>query len=261
MPDAVIHHSVHGTHWLDAAALRDAIEDRHPALSVSVAHTPADLLDLLAEADVLLTSFLDASVLDEAIAMCERGVWERFTGGELAQRTLGVVGLGAIGRRTAELAGAVGMDVVGTKADPSEAVPVVDRVYGPDDLSAVLLESDSVVLACPLTEETEGLIGREELGVMAADAVLVNVARGPVVAEDALVTELQQRGIRGAALDVFATEPLPADSTLWDLSNVILTPHNAGASPRLPDRIADIFVANYDAYRDGAPERMQNRVL
>ena len=317
MPDAVIHHSVYGTHWLDAGALRAAIEEQEPALSVAVAHTPAELRDLLAEADVLLTSFLDPSVLDEvsvrwiqapsagvdmldldalrardvlltsaagahaqpvaeqvlgymlaferrldeAIAMRERGVWERFTGGELGGKTLGVVGLGAIGRRTAELAAAFGMDVVGTKADPSEDVAPVDRVYGPEDLPAVLLDSDYVVLACPLTEETEGLIGREELGLMAEESVLVNVARGPVVEEAALVTELQQRGIRGAALDVFATEPLPADSTLWDLSNVVLTPHNAGASPRLADRIADIFVENDAAFRDGEHGQMHNRVL
>lgn len=317
MPDAVIHHSVHGTHWLDATALRAAIEERHPDLSVPVAHTPAELLEFLADAEVVLTSFLDTAVLenvsvrwiqapsagvdmldldalrdrevllttaagahaqpvaeqvlgymlaferrlDEAIAMRGRGVWERFTGGELAEKTLGVVGLGAIGRRTAELAAAVGMDVVGTRSDPSETVEAVDTVYGPEDLSAVLLESDYVLVACPLTEETEGLIGREQLGLMGDDAVLVNVARGPVVDETALVTELQQRGIRGAALDVFATEPLPAESTLWDLSNVILTPHNAGVSPRLPDRIADIFLANYEAFLDGEFGQLQNRVL
>jgi phosphoglycerate dehydrogenase-like enzyme len=317
-PEALLHHSVRATHWLDADALRAAVADRLPDLDLTVADTPAASAAAIGEVEILLSSFAEPSLLeaaaslrwvqalsagidslpldplrerdvvvtsaagahagpaaeqalgymlaferglDRAIAARERGVWERFTGGELADRTLGVVGLGAIGRRAAELASAVGMEVVGTKRDPDEAVAPADRVYPPEGLHDVLAAADHVLLACPLTADTRGLIGRAELGVMREDAVLLNVARGPVVDEAALTTALQQGVIGGAALDVFETEPLPSESTLWDLSNVILTPHNAGSSPRLPDRIAEIFADNYDAFAAGALDRMRTREL
>lgn len=190
-----------------------------------------------------------------------RGSWERYQADELAGKTFGVIGLGEIGQRAAELADAVGMDVIGTKRDTSVDLDAVDRIYEPDALSSVLVDSEYVLVSCPLTEETRGMIGQEEIGSMRDDAVFINVARGEVVDEDALAEALQQRTIRGAALDVFQREPLEADSTLWDLSNVIITPHNLGSSPQLPARIADIFVENYEAFVDGAPERMQNRVF
>jgi len=318
-PDALVHHSVRGTHWLSAEALRSAIADRRPALDVAVARTPAESRRSIGDVEVLLSSFLEPSLLVEADALGwiqalsagvdtldvldhlrergiyltsaagahaqpiaeqvlgymlvfarrldrafeaqDRGAWERYTGGELAGETLGVVGLGAIGRRTAEIASAVGMNVVGTKRDASVDLDVVDRIYPPEGLGEVLVDAGYVLVACPLTEETRGLIGREELGAMRDDAVLVNVARGEIVDQRALVGALQQRTIRGAALDVFETEPLPGDSPLWDLSNAIITPHNAGSTPRLPERIAEIFVGNHDAFADDEPGRMRNRVL
>jgi len=317
-PDAVVHHSLRGTHWMDAAQFRTEIATRRPDVDVTVARTPAETAGLVPDAEILLSSFLEPDLLEsaaslswvqalsagvdmlpvdrlrernvlltsaagahaqplaeqvlgymlaferrlhEAVEMRRRGVWERFTGGELAGKTLGVVGLGAIGQRAAELASAVGMDVIGTKRDTAVEIPAVDRLYGPGDLDAVLIEADYLLVSCPLTEETEGLLGREEIGAMQDDAVLMNVARGPVVDEAALVAALQQGVIRGAALDVFATEPLPAESTLWDLSNVILTPHNGGSSPHLPRRTAEIFVENYDAFRAGEPDRMRNVVV
>lgn len=189
-----------------------------------------------------------------------RGSWERYQAGELAGKTLGVIGLGEIGQRAAELATAVGMDVIGTKRDASVEIDAVDTIYEPDALSEVLVDSAYVLVSCPLTEETRRLLGSDEIGSMREDAVLINVARGEIVDEAALIEALQQRTIRGAALDVFETEPLTADSTLWDLSNVILTPHNLGASPELPARIADIFVENYELFLKDAPERMRNRV-
>lgn len=318
MTNAVIHHSVHGTHWLDAAALRAAIADREPTAEPVVSHTPAESATLLADAEVLLTSYLETELLeaasslrwiqalsagvdtlgpdrfeergilltsaagahaqpiaeqvlgymlvferrlDRAMEVHRRGVWERFEGGELCGRTLGVVGLGSIGVRAAELAAAVGMEVIGTKRDPDVEIDAVDRLYGPDELETVLLEAEYLLVCCPLTPETEGLIGRAELGALGGDAVVMNVARGEVVDEPALIDALQQRTIRGAALDVFATEPLPPDSTLWELSNVLLTPHNAGSSPRLPGRLADVFVENHAAFLAGEPDRMRNRVL
>ena len=189
-----------------------------------------------------------------------RGCWERYQPGELAGKTLAVVGLGEIGTRTAELAAAVGMDVVGIKRDTSVEIDAVGTLYEPDALSDVLIDSSYVLLSCPLTDETRGMIGREEIGSMRDDAVLINVARGAIVDEPALIEALQQRTIRGAALDVFTTEPLEGDSTLWDLSNVILTPHNLGSSPELPTRIAEIFLENYGMFLEGETERMRNRV-
>jgi phosphoglycerate dehydrogenase-like enzyme len=319
-PDALVHHEVRGTHWLNAEALRTAVADRRPDLAVAVARTPAESRRLIPDVEILLSSFLDPALLaeadslrwiqalsagvdtlavdedrlrergivltsaagahaqpiaeqvlaylltfarrlDRAFAAERRGAWERYTGGELAGETLGIVGVGSIGRRTAEIASAVGMDVVGTKRDASEEIDAVDRLHPPGELEAVLVEAGYVLVSCPLTEATRGLLGRAEIGAMRDDAVLVNVARGEIVDEAALIEALQQRTIRGAALDVFETEPLPADSPLWDLSNVVVTPHNAGSTPRLPGRIADIFVENLEAHEADAPDRMRNRVL
>ena len=190
-----------------------------------------------------------------------RGVWERYKGGELRGKTVGIVGLGGVGTRTAELGQAFGMTVVGTKRDPSIAPAVVDEAHGPGGLDRVLIESDYVVVACPLTEATRGLLGREELGCMKESAVFVNVARGPIVDQAALTEALQQRVIRGAALDVFEREPLPDDAALWDLSNVVVTPHMAGSSPRKESRTAEVFAGNYAAYRDGDEAGMPTRVV
>ena len=174
-----------------------------------------------------------------------RSVWERYSGGELMEKTLGIVGLGAIGTRVAELTGAFEMDLLGVKRDPSTDPGVVDECFGPDGLAEVCERSDYLLLACPLTDETRGMVGREELRLLGEDGVLVNVARGEVVDQDALVRALQYHVVGGAALDVFATEPLPADSPLWDLSNVVLTPHMAGSSPKYMARAANIVAANY----------------
>lgn len=191
----------------------------------------------------------------------QEGVWQRYSGGEIRGKTLGVVGLGAIGSRAAEYAQAFGMTVVGTKRDPDTAPETVDEVYSPDGLFEVLGRSDYVLLSCPLTPETRGLVGREELGTMKGDAVLVNVARGEVVDEEALIYALQQGGIRGAALDVFEEEPLPPESPLWDLPNVVVTPHMAGSTPHKFERIAEIFAANYEAVADGRLDELTNRVV
>jgi len=315
---ALVHHSLWGTHWMDAEEFAGAVRERVPDLHLAVARTPADSAAAITDADILLSSFAEPSLLDraaslgwiqalsagvdtldlddvrdrdlvltsaagahaqpiaeqvlgymltferrldDAIEMRQSGSWERFTGGELRGKTLGIVGLGAIGRRTATFADAIGMTVVGTKRDTDVEIDGVARIHPPDDLDAVLVESDYLLVACPLTDETRGLIGRTELGVLPEDAVLINVARGAVVDEAALTTALQQRVIRGAALDVFDEEPLPAGSPLWDLSNVILTPHNAGASPHLTDRTAEIFAENYDAFVAGEFDGMRNRVL
>jgi phosphoglycerate dehydrogenase-like enzyme len=139
---------------------------------------------------------------------------------------------------------------------------VVDEVFSPDDLFEVLKRSDYLVVACPLTAETRGLLGNRELTAMkSSDAVLINIARGEIVDEDALTRVLQQDGIRGAALDVFAEEPFSGDSPLWTLSNVVMTPHMAGSTPAKSERIAEIFATNLEAYVNDDPTAFVNRVV
>ncbi|GAA0228481.1 D-2-hydroxyacid dehydrogenase [Haladaptatus pallidirubidus] len=190
-----------------------------------------------------------------------RGVWERFEGGELRGKTLGIIGVGAIGTRVAELSAGLGMTVIGTKRSVETAPAILDDCFPADDYREVLRRADYVVLACPLTDETEGLLGSEEFRLMPSDAVLVNIARGDVVDEAALIRALQNRLIRGAGLDVFSTEPLPPASPLWNLSNAVLTPHMAGSTPHKPGRWREIIVANYDALAAGTLDRMVNRIV
>ncbi|UPW00904.1 D-2-hydroxyacid dehydrogenase [Halorussus gelatinilyticus] len=190
-----------------------------------------------------------------------RGVWENYGGRELRDETVGILGLGAIGGRVAELASAFGTRVVGTKRNPESAPDAVDEAYGPDGLYDVLAQSDYVVVAVPLTDETRGLVGEEEIRTMQSSAVLVNVARGEIVDEAALTTALQQGHLRGAALDVFEEEPLPAESPLWDLSNVVITPHMAGSTPHYYDRCASLFAENYEWFVAGELDAIENRMV
>jgi phosphoglycerate dehydrogenase-like enzyme len=188
-----------------------------------------------------------------------RRVWEGIRGGELHGKRLCVVGLGAIGSRIAQVGDAIGMSVVGTKRDPSDG-PAVADVHPPDELHELLTDADYLVLACPLTDETEGLIGTAELELLDSEAVLINIARGEVVDEAALTSALRSHRIGGAALDVFETEPLPEESPLWTLSNTIITPHMAGSNPHSARRLADIVADNYRAFADGEVDEMRNRV-
>ncbi|PSQ49399.1 D-2-hydroxyacid dehydrogenase [Halobacteriales archaeon SW_6_65_15] len=199
--------------------------------------------------------------IQKGVRQQARGVWETYGGRELRDETVGIIGLGAIGGRIADLADAFGMEVLGTKRDPETAPDAVDEAFAPEGLYEVLSRSDYVVVACPLTEETRGLVGTEELRTMPSSAVLVNVARGEIVDEDALTEALQQGRIRGAALDVFEEEPLPSESPLWDLSNAVVTPHMAGSTPHYYERCADLFAENYEQFVAGETGSMTNRVV
>ncbi|MFC6786378.1 D-2-hydroxyacid dehydrogenase [Halobaculum halobium] len=187
--------------------------------------------------------------------------WERREGGELRGKTVGIVGVGAIGTRVAELASAFGMEVWGVKRDLDTMPDAVDEARPPDALHETCLAADYLVLACPLTDETSGLIGGDELRLLGDAGVLVNVARGGVCDQDALVGALRSHLIGGAALDVFEEEPLPADSRLWDLSNVIVTPHMAGSTPHKQKRWAEIIAENSRALADGDIDGLRNRVV
>jgi phosphoglycerate dehydrogenase-like enzyme len=199
--------------------------------------------------------------LPRAIEQQRDGEWRRFPAGELRGSTLGVVGVGAIGGRVAELASAVGVDVLGIKRDTSTYTDAVDEIFPPEELHTVLGRSDDVGLACPPTAETEGMLGANELASNGPEAVLVNAARGAVVEQDALVAQIQEGYLGGAALDVTDPEPLPPGSPLWESSDVVVTPHMAGGSPEFPRRCAEIFVENYRRYVGGDVDAMRNRVV
>ena len=174
---------------------------------------------------------------------------------ELFGKTLLVVGVGAIGQRTAQVASALGMRVLGIRRDPDQTVPGVETMYGPGDLLQVLPEAHFVVLTVPLTPETKGMIGEAELCAMRRDAYLINIGRGGTIQENQLVRALRERWIAGAGLDVFENEPLPTDSPLWDMENVIVTPHYAGLTPQYERRALDIFLDNLSRYVAGKPLR------
>jgi len=169
-----------------------------------------------------------------------------------------VVGLGTLGRGIAERADALGMHVTGIRRS-GEPTPHTEAVYGPDDLRAAIADAKFVALAVPLTDETEGLVGRGELEAMREDAYLLNVARGPVVVEDELVGALRDGEIAGAGLDVFETEPLPESSPLWEFEEVVVTPHRAAATRDYYRDVAELVAENVARIADG--EELTNRVV
>ena len=174
---------------------------------------------------------------------------------ELSGQTLFLVGLGEIGRETARLGKALGMRTVGFRRTEGPPPDHVDEVHGPQRLAELAGQADAMVVSLPLTEQTAGLIDRATIERLPPSCIFVNVGRGGVVDEPALVDALRDRRIAGAALDVFATEPLPADSPLWTLPNVLVTPHAAALSARENERIVELFVDNLRRYLDGRPLR------
>jgi phosphoglycerate dehydrogenase-like enzyme len=177
---------------------------------------------------------------------------------ELAGETLFLVGLGEIGREVARLGKALGMRTVGFRRRQGPPPQWVDEVHGPERLAELAPRADAMVISLPMTEQTAGLVDRATIERLPASCIFVNVGRGGVVDEPALVDALRERRIAGAALDVFATEPLPADSPLWTLPNVLVTPHAAALSARENERITELFLDNLRRYLDGRP--LRNRV-
>jgi phosphoglycerate dehydrogenase-like enzyme len=179
-------------------------------------------------------------------------VWRRVESQELTGQTVAVIGIGGIGAEVARLAHAFGMRVLGMRRRQAP-IPDVDQLHPPATLHAMLAEADYIVIAAPLTPETQGMIDATAIAAMKPTAYLVNVARGPIVVEDALIDALRNGRIAGAALDVFDEEPLPPESPLWSLENVIITPHNSAASPRTLERGARTFIDNLRRYAAGEP--------
>jgi phosphoglycerate dehydrogenase-like enzyme len=183
----------------------------------------------------------------DATAFAERPGLAR----EIAASTIGIVGLGGIGLEVARRAGALGMNVIATRRSGRPAPAGMDLLTGPDALDRLFAASDYVVLALPSTSATRGIIGAERLAAMPAHAVLVNVSRGDVIDEETLVSALRSGAIRGAALDVFGVEPLPPESPLWRLPNVLITPHVSATTPRFWTREMDLIRDNITRYLAG----------
>ncbi len=183
--------------------------------------------------------------------------WERYAGTDLAGRTLVILGYGTIGREVGRAAAAFGMNVIGLtrtgskdgSADPQTTVRSVQ------DLALVLPEADFLVIVVPQTNETTGIIGAPELTALPRGAVVINIGRGAVVDETALIDALRSGHLGGASLDVFAREPLPPSSPLWDMPNVLVSPHSGSTSDRENARITDLFCDNIERFLHGQPLR------
>jgi phosphoglycerate dehydrogenase-like enzyme len=182
--------------------------------------------------------------------------WERFGATDLAGRTLGIVGVGNIGREVARMAAALGMRVIGCKRTVAGVDPAalhLDALYGPESLAELLAQSEYLVLITPHTDATERMIGANELVLLPQGALLINIGRGALIDEAALIAALSSGRLGGAALDVFATEPLPPDSPLWTMPNVLVSPHSASTSNRENARITTLFCDNLRRFLAGEP--------
>jgi phosphoglycerate dehydrogenase-like enzyme len=183
--------------------------------------------------------------------------WDDFRVGWLPGKVMGVVGYGEIGRECALLAKALGMKVYAARRKPqlSESDPIVDRVYSADQINDFLHEVDVLLLAAPLTEETHHMIGDTAFNAMRPSAIVINVGRGPVIDESALIRALESKKVAAAALDVFEVEPLPATSPLWDMENVLISPHCTDRTddPDWLDLAMQPFIENFKHFVKGEP--------
>ena len=193
----------------------------------------------------------------------ENKIYDRYSVGELRGKTMGIIGYGDIGRAVAKLAKAYGMRVVAHRRRPelSRNDPLVDEVFGNQEISTVMGVSDFLVVAAALTPQTEGMVGQKELQAAKKGQVFMNVGRGKLIDEDALIDALKAGDrIRAAVLDVFRTEPLPASSALWSLPNVLLSPHNADMVHNFRHESVKFFTDNVRRYVSSGREGLQNVV-
>jgi phosphoglycerate dehydrogenase-like enzyme len=215
--------------------------------------------------------------LPEMVADQSRNQWatqrsQRYVPKELLNSTVGIIGYGSVGQRLARLLQSFGVTVLASKRDLLKAQstdyqvdgqgdPAADlprRLYPGKALRSLLKECDYVVVTVPLTQETRGMLGAKQLSAMKPSAILVDVSRGGVVDQEALIHALEKGQFAAAGLDVFAEEPLPADSRLWDLPNVLISPHVAGLSPHYVERAFTLFKENLRRYVDG--EELLNKI-
>ena len=249
----------------------------HPIMERDVAVTTVSGIHATPIAEYVFASLLAFRWRVPLWTQCQRegrwpsNRWDLYARPELRDSTLGIVGYGSIGREVGRLGQAFGMRVlalhrsagqadkgysVERTGDPEGAIP--ERFFTPAELHDMLRQCDFVVIGLPLTSETAHVIGEAELRAMKPSAYLVNIARGPIIDEQALIRALREGWIAGAGLDVFEREPLPDDSPLWTMDNVLLSPHVAGFSPRYDERACAVFVENLSRYLTG--EQLLNLV-
>jgi phosphoglycerate dehydrogenase-like enzyme len=242
--------------WIHAAAagvdryLDPAIQERGILLTSSAGNGGI----ALAEHALMLMMMLSRNAPRWARAQQEQR-WDRYSHGELAGRTVVVIGMGAAGRDLAHKAKACHMQVIGVTRRPHAAIPDVDEVVTAERLTEVAGRADFLVVAAPLTPSTEGLVGDTVLSALPAHAFVISVSRGGIIDEKELIERLTDGRLAGAGLDAFATEPLPAQSPLWSMPNVILTPHNGATTDGTVQRGAAILVDNLTRFVAGQPLR------
>lgn len=209
---------------------------------------------------VIALIFALAKKISDAVRLQQKHEWgqqimwdERPRVREVAGATVGLLGLGAIGREVAKRAKALGMRVIAVREHPEKGSEGADTVFGPGQIDEIFRQSDYVVLAAPVTDRTQVIANAQRLDLMKPDACLINVGRAQLLAEAALAAVLRQKKIGGAALDVFPKEPLGADSPLWDVPNLLITPHTAGLTDKLWERHYTLFSENLRRYIDGRP--------
>jgi phosphoglycerate dehydrogenase-like enzyme len=210
---------------------------------------------------VIALIFALAKRLPQAVQLQQKHIWAQdamWRGHprprEIAGATLGLIGVGSIGHEVAKRASALGMRVIAGREHPEKGtLEGIQQVFSPSQLDALLSQSDYVVLAAPLTPATHSLIDAARLAKFKSDACLINVSRGPIIDEDALAEALCGNRLGGAALDVFEKEPLPADSPLWDLENLLITPHTAALTEKLWERHYALISENLRRYLNRQP--------
>jgi phosphoglycerate dehydrogenase-like enzyme len=207
---------------------------------------------------VIALIFALAKKIPDSVRLQEKHVWgqqllwdELPRIREVAGATVGMVGLGSIGRPVVKSAKALGMRVIGVREHPEKGSEGADAVFGPAQIDELFRQADYIVLAAPVTNSTKAIVNAERLALMKPDACLINVGRGPLLDEPALATALREKKIGGAALDVFPKEPLAADSPLWDVPNLLITPHTAALTDKLWERQYALFSENLRRYLKG----------
>lgn len=256
---------------LHSAGINHLINSQHPILHSHIKVTTSSGIHAVPIGEFAIAMMLAlARRVPRMVRMQDSGVWTKhrwqtFLGSELHRATLGIIGYGSIGRHTARIAkNGFGMRVLalsrsGQKRDTGYVEPGVgdpdgtlpDAWFSSAQLNDLLAQSDFVLIATPLTDATRNLIGEKELRAMKPTAYLVNIARGGIINEPALIRALKENWIAGAGLDVFEHEPLSAESELWHLENALIAPHISSATPHYDDRATDLFCENLRRYLRG----------
>lgn len=230
-------------------------------LTPAVAATPVPLTNSRGVYKESLGEFVVAAALFFAkdfrrmLRNQEAGRWEQFDVEELYRQTMGVIGYGEIGRAAAKRGKSLGMKILALRRNPDKSKDdgIADELYPPDRMGDMIAASDVVVVSAPLTSDTRGLVNEAAISRMKSTAILINVGRGPVIHEPSLIQALQQNKIRGAALDVFEQEPLPAGHPFWTLKNVLLSPHCADHTADWLHTAVEFFISNFHRFVAGEP--------